>query len=222
MNDVNKETSDVRSSYHGLARVDVLPVVRKTGGTLLDVGGGVGATAAHYKAEGYVERAGAVDLVATENAAPGLDFHYSGNLEDPDFLTSVIEKEGPFKMALCLDVLEHLSDPWSLIRKLHEGLAPGGVIVASIPNIRYYRASFPLFFGNSWSLTDSGIMDRTHLRWFVRDTAIELMTHSGLTVEKIVDKAGSGRRAGLVNAIPIPACKSFTTVQFLIRAVNNA
>jgi len=211
----------VRDEYHALIRSDIFPLVPKIGGTLLDVGGGIGATAAAIKNSGHVERAGVIDLVSQDADALGLDFHYSGNLEQSDILEQVIKKEGPFSVILCLDVLEHLSDPWDVIERLHAGLAPNGVIVASIPNIRHYKASFPLFFKGRWDLEDRGIRDRTHLRWFVRDTAISLMTSSGLELEDVVDKPGGGRKIKLIRSLTFGLFNSFTNLQYLIRVRNT-
>lgn len=211
----------IRANYHALVRRDVFPLVPKIGGTLLDVGGGIGATAAALKAEGYVDRAGVIDLVEHDSGALGLDFHISGDLEQQDFLSNVSSREGPFNVILCLDVLEHLSDPWDIVKKLHRGLAHGGVIIASIPNIRYYQASFPLFFQGRWELQDAGIRDKTHLRWFVRDTAISLMTSSGLKLDEVVGKPGGGRRIRMVRALTLGLGKSFTDLQYLIKVVNT-
>jgi len=171
---------DVVEGYHNDIRDDIVPYLPQPGGSLIDIGGGTGATAAFLKERGLASRAGVADQVASSEAVATLDFHRSGNLEDLDFLSSVIEENGPFDTVLCLDILEHLVDPWSVVARLHQSLAPGGHIVASIPNVRHYRVSGGLFFKNNWQLADAGILDRTHLRFFVRETAVELMTHSGL------------------------------------------
>ena len=215
------EQLSIRPSYHMLTRLDILQIVPRIGGALLDVGGGVGSTAAYLKNEGYVERAGVVDLVTQSAATKGIDFHYTANLEQLDTLSRIFEKEGPFNVILCLDVLEHLSDPWSMVKCLHSMLAVNGVIVASIPNIRYYKASFPLFFRGRWDLESSGIRDRTHLRWFVRDTAVQLMTSSGLKLEVIIDKPGGGRKIGLIRTFTFGLLNEFTNLQYLIRVRNE-
>lgn len=211
----------VRSDYHRLVRTEVIPMVPESGGTLLDLGGGVGATAARLKALGRATRAGVVDLVDASTHNPDLDFSYRGNLEDPTLLDTVIDREGPFDTVLCLDVLEHLQDPWRIVRKLHSGLTRNGVIVASIPNVRNYTALFPLLFRNKWTLTDKGILDRTHLRFFVRGTAIELMTCSGLNLEEVRGVPSGGRKIKLVRAAMLGLFNSFTDQQYLIRVRNN-
>ncbi len=214
-------SSEIRDNYHALVRTDVFPLVPRGGGTLLDIGGGIGATSAAIKQQGYVERAGVIDLVSQDARKRGLDFHYSGDLEKDDVLGKAIKKEGPFSVILCLDVLEHVADPWTLVKNLSAALTPGGVIIASIPNIRFYEASFPLFFRGEWELADRGILDNTHLRWFVRKTAVELMTSSGLELEKIVDKPGGGRKIRLIRAVTLGFFNTFTNLQYLIRVKKS-
>jgi len=105
---------------------------------VLDVGGGIGASAAYLKSIGKASKAIVVDLVA-EHHLPEIDKGYSGNLEDSHLLAHIAGEQGLFDTILCLDVLEHVSDPWSVVNQLVSMLAPGGVIIASIPNVRNYR-----------------------------------------------------------------------------------
>lgn len=183
---------EVVSGYHDDVRGDIAPYLFRGAGTLLDVGGGTGATAAYFKASGYARRAGVVDMVSSNDAAAGLDFHCSGDLEDVEFLEAVLAEHGPFDTITTLDILEHLVDPWSVVAQLHRALSPGGTMVASIPNVRHYRVAGGLLFKGRWDLQDAGILDRTHLRFFVERTAVELMTSSGL---ELIDVATPERGA---------------------------
>jgi len=204
--------------YHDDVRVDVAPYLVATTGSLLDVGGGTGATAAYMKKRGLAGRVGVADQVSSDAAHPDIDFHRSGNLDDPAFVNSVLA-EGPFDTILCLDILEHLIDPWSVVAQLHQGLAPGGRIVASIPNVRHYRVSGRLFFKGRWELQDAGILDRTHLRFFVRDTAVDLMTRSGLTLE-LVETPPRGRHhqaAKVLHKIAFGRLDSLVSVDYIVR-----
>jgi len=209
--------ADVRHDYHDLVRADVVPHVPKSGGTLLDLGGGIGATAAHLKQLGHADRVGVVDLVRPDDGGPLIDFAYCGNLEDEHLIEEIIAAEGPFQTILCLDILEHLVDPWRLVAQLHSGLAPGGVIVASIPNVRNFRALFPLLFLNRWTLRDTGILDRTHLRFFVRSSAIELMTGSGLTLESVVPSPTDHWAIRLFRLLTLGLFNSFTDRSYIVR-----
>lgn len=218
-NNINEPV--VVESYHALVRNEVFPLLSGVGGNLLDVGGGVGATASEAKKRGFVERAGVVDLVQASHPAAALDFSYQGDIEDELFVAELGRKEGPFDVILCLDILEHLRDPWALISRLHNLLRDDGVIVASIPNIRCYKAWVPLVFCNKWTLTDAGLLDRTHLRFFVRSTAIELMTSSGLTLQEVRANPLAARRIKFIRAVTFGCLNSFMDLQYLVKVKNS-
>ncbi len=169
---------------------------------------------------GQATRAGTVDLVSAENPDPDLDFQLAGNLDDEEFVEQVIAEEGPFDTILCLDVLEHLVDPWRVVTQMHRCLRPGGVLIVSVPNVRHYRVSGGLLFRGRWHLENAGICDRTHLRFFVRDTAIELTTHSGLVLEDVRTPLPE-RRTGLVRLfrrITFGLFDNLTSVRYIVRA----
>src|SRR5207244_3185918 len=74
--------------------------------------------------------------------------------------------DASFDLVICNDVLEHLVDPGATLRQLRTKLAPGGVVVSSIPNIRYLPALSKVVFRKDFPQEDIGIFDRTHLRFF--------------------------------------------------------
>lgn len=78
-----------------------------------------------------------------------------------------------FDCIICFDFLEHLVDPYSLLSLLKSKLANGGVIISSIPNIRYYTVFKDFVLHGNWDYKDQGIMDRTHLRFFTRKSIIK-------------------------------------------------
>ncbi|HSV37266.1 MAG TPA: methyltransferase domain-containing protein [Nocardioidaceae bacterium] len=209
---------DIVEGYHNQIRYDVMDSIPRTDGTLIDVGGGTGATAAHVKSLGLASRVGTVDMVRPESTPDGVDFQFFGNIEDGGFLAEVVEKEGPFGTILCLDILEHLVDPWKLVASLGDALAPGGRIVASIPNVRHYRVSGALFFKDSWRLDDAGILDRTHLRFFVKETAVELMTSSGLQLESVEapKRTRHRRRVAAFHKLTGGKLNSLVDVQYVV------
>ena len=89
-----------------------------------------------------------------------------------------------FDLIVILDILEHLMDPWAMVQRLHSALALGGVIIASIPNVGHYSVAFPLLRGK-WEYQPEGLLDRTHLRFFTKRTALDLMNRLGLAVQKV-------------------------------------
>lgn len=188
---------------------------------LLDVGGGTGATARHLKDIGRVSHIGVMDAVIADHGA-GLDSWSAANLDDHAAVRAYLAEAGPFDVVTMLDVLEHLVDPWSAVDLFADALRPGGVIIASIPNIRHISVSWRLLLGNRWDYTDAGLLDRTHLRFFVRDTAIALMARPGLAVETVEPAPIGSRKYKLANALTLGQARSFFTLQYFVVARKTA
>jgi len=74
--------------------------------------------------------------------------------------------DGYFDCIICFDFLEHLVDPYSLLASLRDKLVKGGVVISSIPNIRYYSVFRDFVLHGNWDYKSQGIMDKTHLRFF--------------------------------------------------------
>lgn len=91
--------------------------------------------------------------------------------------------EGPFDQILLADVLEHLPDPDDALARLVGLLGPFGSVVVSLPNIAYAKARLRLLRGR-WDYEETGIFDRTHLRFFTRASARRMLTGAGLRVER--------------------------------------
>lgn len=100
-----------------------------------------------------------------------------------------LENLGTYDVVLFADVLEHLPDPSSALQLAREALKPGGVVVASIPNVAHWSVRFELLFGR-FDYQPYGIMDATHLRWFTEKSVRTLFEMSGFQVEKIKHTAG--------------------------------
>lgn len=211
-------TKDFRSSYHDHIRHDIIPHIPKSTGQLLDLGGGIGATAAEVRRLGLVEKAGVADMIDNSIKDTQLDFTFQGNFEDPTFLDDIVTKRGKFQMILALDILEHLLDPWAMAKRLANSLDEGGYMVVSIPNIRNFHASVPLLFQNKWNYQDDGILDRTHLRFFVRSTAIDLIEQTGLKITKIAATSSKGKAVSLFRAITFGMLNTLTDRQYIIVA----
>lgn len=81
------------------------------------------------------------------------------------------------------DCLEHLRDPWTLLKKVRAQIAPGGAIVVCLPNAQHWSVQARLATGQFF-YEQSGLMDRTHLRWFTRSTMIKMFEETGWAIEK--------------------------------------
>lgn len=84
-----------------------------------------------------------------------------------------------FNTVLAHDVLEHLVDPWTAVRQICRLLKPGGLLVSSIPNVRFVKVLADLAFRGRFEYGPSGILDRTHLRFFTRKSIARLAMDGG-------------------------------------------
>ena len=79
------------------------------------------------------------------------------------------------------DVLEHLIDPWAVLRKIRAVIPPGGVVAACIPNAQHWSLQAKLCVGE-FRYEAEGLLDKTHLRWFTRKTMIEMFDQAGFAI----------------------------------------
>ncbi len=96
------------------------------------------------------------------------------------FLSEPLPPEAPFDCLIAADILEHLVDPWSVLARTVDLLSPGATVVVSLPNVAYWRALLRVVRTGRWPLDQEGVFDRTHLRWFTHDDALELLVQAGL------------------------------------------
>lgn len=100
-----------------------------------------------------------------------------------------IEREMPkvvqkFDCLLFGDVLEHLKDPWGILKKFTDKLLiEGGLVIISLPNAVNWYMRCQLALGN-FVYRDRGLMDKTHLRFFTFKSARRMIDESGLLVKK--------------------------------------
>ena len=89
-----------------------------------------------------------------------------------------------FDVIIFGDVLEHTQQPERILLHAKELLKLGGTIIVSVPNIANWRIRFGLLFGR-FDYTESGILDRTHLRFFTKRSAIALLENAGYSVSSM-------------------------------------
>jgi len=79
------------------------------------------------------------------------------------------------------DTLEHLRDPWALLGRIRQAIPASGSIIACIPNAQHWSLQALLSVG-AFRYQDSGLLDRTHLRWFTRITITEMFEAAGFRI----------------------------------------
>ena len=93
--------------------------------------------------------------------------------------------EQHFECIVMNDVIEHLANPDEVVARLKRVLARDGVIVCSIPNVRYFFTLFDLVVRKKWEYEDAGVLDRTHLRFFTLSSIRSFFDRLGFEVERL-------------------------------------
>jgi hypothetical protein len=88
---------------------------------------------------------------------------------------------GAYDLVLCLDILEHLVNPERVLSNIVKHLPDGATVIISLPNVAHLSVSIPLLLAGRFDYADEGIMDRTHLHFYTRKTALALAAYAGLT-----------------------------------------
>jgi 2-polyprenyl-3-methyl-5-hydroxy-6-metoxy-1,4-benzoquinol methylase len=125
-----------------------------------------------------------------------------------------------FDVLIMSEVLEHLSDPWRVVRRLVNLVRPGGIVMASSPNVSHYRVILGLLSGK-WELQDSGVMDRTHLRWFTPNSFREMFEMSGVRVQRLEPIARLGGKARAFDVLTAGRLKHLLMVQINMIGVRD-
>lgn len=113
------------------------------------------------------------DAEVAKLAAEYCEHMVVGDLEQLDFDVELGERR--FDVIVAADVLEHLKDPEAVLAALRPFLAPGGYLVASVPNVTHGSVRLALL-GGSFPYADTGLLDRTHLRFYNRESLSEMLT----------------------------------------------
>lgn len=169
--------------YFGNVNPDLLGLTPVGAGRVLEIGCGEGALANAYKA-----RSPRTHYTAVEVHGPAADMaeRVVDRLLRGDFETMAEEAvtEGtPFDVIVMGDVLEHMRDPEATLARLNRLLADDGHLVLSVPNVNHWTALFHLFQGD-WPTADSGLFDRTHLRFFTFTSLRRSLEQAGFRVLK--------------------------------------
>lgn len=164
-------TENQGGAYYTFTRPEVQAMVAAGSQRILDVGCAAGKMAAELKQKHQAEVWGIEPVAeAASEAQSVLDKVICAGIEAA--LDQLPDQY--FDTIIFADVLEHLSEPESVLRSMRSKLAPGGEIIASIPNIRHWSVLKDLLEGR-WEYQDAGILDRTHLKFFTRSSIVDLL-----------------------------------------------
>lgn len=155
------------------------------GARVLDVGCGDGTLAMMLR-----DQRNAIVVGLEPNAARAAVAAARGiTVHQLELTPSLLEQLGQFDVVLFADVLEHIPDPSIVLRAAIHFLQPGGVVLASVPNVAHWTVRLNLLRGR-FEYTVAGMMDSTHLRWYTRSTFLQLFNTAGYSVDEVGASTG--------------------------------
>ena len=172
--------SAVQFDYYEVLNRDALSLLPADARLVVEIGCGAGALGREYRRTNPLGSYVGIELnpQAAAVAAGRLDDVIVGHVEQlPD--SAMPFAPGTVDVLVYADVLEHLVDPWSLLRRQAAWLAPDGIVIACIPNMAHWSVLVHLLMGE-WTYQDSGLFDRTHLRFFTLSSIRQLFASVGL------------------------------------------
>lgn len=203
--------------FEGARRDIVNDLAEHTELRVLEIGCGTGATGALAKKSGRIRRFVGVerDPRAAAQARRLLDDVVEGDVE------KVLLPFGPetFDVLIMSEVLEHLFDPWSVLRNLAPLLIRGGLLYASSPNVAHISI-FRMLLNNRWDYTTDGRMDWTHIRWFTPVTYREMIEAAGFRTLWLRPLVGMTRKQAVANLFTFGRIPHVFCSQMFIKAAR--
>lgn len=119
------------------------------------------------------------DAAAAESARPHCEEVIVASLESPGWSAPLQGRR--FDTVVAADVLEHLRDPGACLDELKDLLTDDARLVVSVPNIAHSGVLAQLLQGQ-FEYTEIGLLDRTHVHFFTRESLGRLLHARGFTV----------------------------------------
>ncbi len=166
---------------HESGREDLLSYVPRDARNVLDVGCARGLFGEMLKRRQECAVTGVeLDGSLAAAARARLDRVVEGDIE------GVIERGmlDDYDCIVCGDVLEHLYDPWKVVRGLRRHLRSGGVFIACTPNIANWAVVREVLQGR-WDYVPFSILSGTHIRFFTELTFRELFEDAGYSIKEL-------------------------------------
>ena len=182
---------------------------------LLEVGTGAGDTAAYARSERKCGWCCGIELCEdpAKEANKKLDRVIIGDVEK---LVLDLEYES-FDILLLSEVLEHLTNPWAVIKRLHQFMKPNAILLAGVPNVCHYSVVRAILRGQ-WLYESKGIFDATHLRWFSPNSFRCMFESCGWVVDHVGPASPLNSKVRMVNVLTLKRFEYLLHPQIYLKA----
>ncbi len=207
--------------YYSNVRMDVVSLLPpQPRQKVLEIGAGGGDTLLYIKENKLASEVMGLEMMRMPDSNqqhPLIDQFQVGDIEQE----SINAPEEYFDIIICADILEHLADPWSSLKKISRHLKKGGRLIASIPNIRECKTLYRIICRGDFRYdAKGGIMDNTHLRFFCKKNILQLMSTDSLSPiyckpNILLKEVPEARRRRLINRLTFGLFLDFLAIQYL-------
>jgi len=190
--------------------------------TVLDIGAGNGLLGQLFQASGKTI---IIDGVEPSDYASQIAKKHYRKLFNGCLSSFVGElKNRSYDYIVLADVIEHIVDPVEFIGEIKSIMHDNTKLIFSIPNVAYGSIRINLLFGE-FQYSDSGILEKTHLRFYTEPTVRDLMNCSGLNIEQLsylhrdifaIEKSSFLNKINLSSLLSIMSDDNAHTYQFLL------
>jgi len=168
--------------YYQNTREEMLSYIPKNAKRTLEIGCGCGLFSELVKKELDAECWG-VEIEEKSAKIAAEKLHRVVRSDAGDSLTTL--PDNYFDCIILNDVLEHLQDPFTLLESIKSKVTSDGVVVLSIPNVRFWNNLRAFAWRGEWDYKEAGILDSTHLRFFTHKSLLKMFQRLGYEVLKI-------------------------------------
>jgi 2-polyprenyl-3-methyl-5-hydroxy-6-metoxy-1,4-benzoquinol methylase len=168
------------SQYYQNTREEMLDFLPSRIGKCIEFGCSQGLFSRQIK-EKYQAECWGVDLDEASVAVAGNSL-YKVIAGDAFSVISFLP-EDYFDCLVCNDFLEHLPDPGLFLQRVRIAMKKDAYLVASLPNVRSWSNVLEFLVFKDWRYKDSGILDKTHLRFFTRKSLIRFIQENNMEIE---------------------------------------
>ncbi len=171
-------------SYTG-SRDDLFGLIPHDVSKFLDIGCSTGTLGQQIKQRNNNAEVVGIDIdeQMSKVAKEKLDRVIIGDIERINLANHLMPNY--FDCIIFADILEHLENPWDVLKNVKSFLNNEGVIIASIPNVRHYTTIINLVIKGYWPYQERGIHDKNHLRFFALKNIREMVQNAGLKIVRI-------------------------------------